>query len=677
VGLSSCQSSAGPVERDRADLTVSATVQRADQVVDLAVGTLASWTLVYHVCLVAGLEVIWAIVLEILFLTGWAALALFVRREPNEESACSTSAGVRRARSSRSRRETQLLVATVVVAGGAAITFATYVVWPVVAALWLISGLGAATLAWSRLAGGAEQHLRPRQGDGSEAAWVALTWGVVLAVLSLFILRANPDDLFYVNLAQWVVDQGTFPVRDTIFSDQVFPMTNWPPMASYDALVGTLARLLGVHAASVAYVVIPPVATFLAVLALWRLLRAWGVQPIWLALSVALTFLLLDAVPGYAAPGDLFLTRMWQGKVILLCLMVPTLLVYALRYVERPTLGRAGWLLAGGVAGIGLSTTAMFLVPLLALAGAAPLLRTRRWAALGGFAAMAAYPVAAGVFTVVTGGRSADDFESRKLYRFEPSWFGHEIFSDGLLALVGVSGVLLATVLIPNRAARLTSALLVVATGITFVPGVTHLSYDLVGLGPTLWRVSWVCSVGASVGVLGSVLATWPRARSVRVLAPLALVVALIVGGQPIWSRAAGVGLVNPPHWQRSVASVTLAEDVTAALEPGDILLAPPYLGITVAVMTTRVKTVAPRKYYMDPLSAIPEFHYTERGILMDFVNPPPGHRFDPEEVERAFEVVDVSMVCLPYAQRIRLDFLSEIGFTPDLRTNGYACVRR
>lgn len=217
---------------------------------------------------------------------------------------------------------------------------------------------------------------------------MALAWATALAVLSTFTLWPNPDDLYYVNLSQWVVDHGTFPLRDTIFSDLVFPMASWPPVASYDAMIGTLARLSGVHAASVVYLFVPPVATFLSVLALWRLLRAWQVKAVGVALSLGLVFLLFDGGPGYAAPGNLFLIRLWQGKVILLCLMVPLLLVYALRYVERPTRAHAWWLFAGGVAAVGLSTSAMFLVPLVALAGAAPLAVRRPGRALLGFAAM-------------------------------------------------------------------------------------------------------------------------------------------------------------------------------------------------------------------------------------------------------------------------------------------------
>ncbi|MBA2695848.1 MAG: hypothetical protein H0U62_08410 [Actinobacteria bacterium] len=79
----------------------------------------------------------------------------------------------------------------------------------------------------------------------------------------------------------------------------------------------------------------------------------------------------------------------------------------------------------------------------------------------------------------------------------------------------------------------------------------------------------------------------------------------------------------------------------------------------------------------MDPLRAIPEFHYAERDILMDFVDPPPEGRPDPDAVERALDIVDVTMVCLPSSERIRLGFLSGLGFTPALATRGWVCVRR
>ena len=59
----------------------------------------------------------------------------------------------------------------------------------------------------------------------------------------------------------------------------------------------------------------------------------------------------------------------------------------------------------------------------------------------------------------------------------------------------------------------------VVLVGLTFVPGFTRLTYDLVGLGPTLWRLTWVLTLGAFVGagaswVTGRLLRTRRRRRT-------------------------------------------------------------------------------------------------------------------------------------------------------------------
>ena len=82
--------------------------------------------------------------------------------------------------------------------------------------------------------------------------------------------------------------------------------------------------------------------------------------------------------------------------MILLCVLVPVLLVH-LSPVGAAERGRAlGWLFLCGAAAVALSTTAIFLVPVVAAAGAAPLVRTSRRAALAAFAALAAYPWAPG-----------------------------------------------------------------------------------------------------------------------------------------------------------------------------------------------------------------------------------------------------------------------------------------
>ncbi len=651
-----------------ASRTAAVVVRSGDRLVDAFVALLATWTLVYHLCLVLRLPVPWAVGLEL------GALALV---------GLASTAGTRGARSRPGRRppvgntpgstpgSRVPAVAALVLSAPATVLMAVDRWWPAMAVAWVLSGLAAATWAW-RSAGSLDGR-RPRTAPvDTGAALLAGAWAVGLAGLATVLRRPNPDDLYYVNLAQWVVDHGTFPVRDTIFSDLRLPMSSWPPVASYDALTGTVARLAGVPAGSVVYVVVPPVTTALAVLSLWALVRAWRVPRPGLVLSVALVFLLLDGGGGYAAPGLLFLTRLWQGKVILLCVLVPVLLVRASRFAQAPSRRGAVGLAAGGVAAVGLSTTAMFLVPLLALGAAAPLLRHPRRAGAA-FASMAAYPLLAGAVTTALGGRSADDFGQRRTYRFDPAWFGHEIFRSGTLAVVAVSAVLLGALLLPQRRDRVTVAVLTVLVGVTFLPGVTRVAYDLVGLGPTLWRVSWLVPVAALVGVL----ATLPvplRRRAGPWLLPAVVCAALAVAGTPLWSGSSGATWKSPGDWQRSERSLAVAALAVEALPGGGVVLAPEDVAITLSVLTTRVKTVAPRDYFMEYLQDDPSFHYADRLLLLRFADPggPPGAG----GVRRALDVVGVDEVCLP-ADDPGLTVVRDAGFTRSAQTAGLTCLAR
>jgi hypothetical protein len=635
---------------------------------------LASWTVVYHLSLLLGIGSTAALALEALVLVGaWWLASRF--REGDAEGA-EEHVGER----ATSRQTVALPVritlgAAVLAAAATAVSLPWLLVW----VPWLvaaIAGTWAANLSW-RAHGGAvpgdgvdqtHDDLEDRIGGA-----FALACAAVLAGFATVTLRPNPDDLFYVNLAQWVAAHGQFPLRDTLYSDLGYPMANWPPLASYDALTGALAHLAGVPAGDVVYVVVPPVATALSVLALWRLLRAWRMRHVVVALTAALLFLLVDGTVSYGTPGNLFLTRLWQGKVILLCLVVPLLLVHLLRYVEKPDRRRACWLLLGGAAAVACSTTAIFLVPVIAVAGAAPLLARRDVrSAVTGFAAVAAYPLGAGLVTLAVGGRSADDFGARRQYRFDPAWFGHEVFLTGVVAFVAVLAVLLGSLLVPQPAARLTTAVLAVSVGLVFVPGATHATYDLVGLGPTLWRLTWGCTVAALVGVLAATL--WemaPTPTLARVGAAVAAVV-LVVTGSPIWAADTSTRLVMPPHWQRGDGGRAMTAWAIKSAGPGGLVLAPDGLAITIAVTTTDVKTVAPRDYYLSYLRDEPGFQYDDRLRLVDFVNDQPWRR---EDIGPALRSLGVDVACA-YANDVRGVALLQAAGYRVARTNPiYVCT--
>ncbi len=677
-----------------------------DVALDAVLVLLASWTLTYHLCLVLGLGVPVALGVELVLLVGTTLLWRWPRPTTDPDPGPVPASPVPLAGAGRAWSRGVRTV--VVLAAVAALALATHAPWVTVWVPFLAaSGLGLVlaarsqrdrpgTLSAGTLSAGTPSAGTPSAGTpsagtpsagtagpggepaprpGREVA-VVLLWAVGLAVLSSFVLRSNPDDLYYLNLSQWTAENGTFPLRDVLFSNLALPMANWPPTASYDALVGSAAHLLRARAATVAYVVVTPLATFLSVLALWRLLRAWRIVAVAGALSVGLVFLLVDGGFSYATPGNLFLTRLWQGKVVLLCVVVPLLLAHLLAYVEAPTRRGAARLFVGGVAAVGLSTTALFLVPVIAVGGALPLLVRRRWRTGGlGLLALAAYPLGGAVATVALGGYSADQFGMRRTYRFDPSWFGHEIFVGGrlgLLAVVAVLAVLLGALLLPHPAARTTTGALVVVLAITFVPGVTEVGFGLVGLGPTLWRLSWACTVAALVGVLVVTAGARLRPGRVRVGAAVLALVLTVTGAAPIWGAGTSAGFAAPLQWKRGEATRSVTSWILASTEPGDVVLAPDAVSITVAVTTARVKTVAPRVYYLDPLRDVASFDYPARRLLSDLANQvaTPSVR----AARRALRTLEVQVVCLHALDVAGARLMRGLAWTPGLRTTSYRC---
>lgn len=640
----------------------------ADGLLDGAVVLLASWTVVYHASLLLGLRSTPALLVEagvlLVAVVAWA----FSSGSVSRASPAAASSPL------FSQPWDRTVIVTVVAAAVGAVATALDAPWTLVWPAWLVAGVAGTSCALARLRVSGP-GCDPERAPSAVESWLVVGSAVGLATFSLVIMRPNPDDLFYVNWSQWVAAHGEFPLRDTLYSDLGYPLANWPPVASYDGLVGAVAHLLGTSAGNVVYLVVPPVATTLAVLALWRLLRAWRVDHRVVALVAALAFLMVDGTESYASPGNLFATRLWQGKVILACVLVPVLLVHLLRHAERPSRARVGFLFLCGTAAVALSTTAIFVVPVVAAAGAAPLLRTSRRAALAAFAATAAYPVGAGIVTLALDGRSADDFGLRRQYRFDPSWFGHEIFLTGPMALLAVGAVLLGALLVPHPAARVTTGIAVVAVGLTFIPGFTRLTYDVVGLGPTLWRLSWAFPVAALVGTSASWLAGRIHRRRTAVAAGLAGAVFLAGFGSPIWAEDTTSSFDAPLHWQRGPASRAAADWLVRHAPPPGTVLAPDGLSITVVVTQTDVKVVAPRDYYLDYLRDDPAFHYDQRLLLSRFANADPTAATP--EVAPALDLLDVRAVCLYRDDHAGAHVLLAAGYQRGFLSGTYRCFRR
>jgi Family of unknown function (DUF6077) len=639
-----------------------------DGVLDFLVLGLAAWTVVYHVCLVLRIDAVWAGLVGVAALVPCGLLA--ARSEPAPELPPPPSTG-----GSHWLRRFAVLNVAAGIAAAALFAF-TDAPWRAVWFLWALAAGAAVLLTILRPTGWpAAEPTRESPREAWLTTAVALAWAGVLGVVALFLVRGSEDDTYYVHLSSWIADHGSFPLRDTIFSDEVFPAIIYPPLSSVEAAVGTIARFSGVEAPDVVYYFVAPLVSVLGVLAVWRLYRTWRVPLVAVALSVAMIFLLLDS-PEHRALGNTLLTRTWHGKVALAAVLVPLLFVLLQQYVEQPTRRRVVLLAAAGASSVGLSSTAVFLVPVVAAGCTVAIARTAPRRAAVALAAVAAYPIGAGIVASAVGGRTAETNPFA-----QPDNLLHFVLADGVLALVAVAAILFAPVLIPQAcSARMTAATVLLVT-VLFAPPITRAVYEVTGLGRVLWRLTWAIPTAALIGVLAVGLAARFRSPVLRTVPVVVLCGAFIVWGTPSWSTE--VHLATRPAWKRPPGTVSEARWILTLARPGDVVLAPTKTSQTIATMSGDVYTVAPRVFYAIALRDTPGGHARQRVLLGAFADDGlegivPRTKRPPEaaEVVEALGLVDVDLACVVDDPDTRA-VLGEAGYAPVGTDRGLVCARR
>jgi hypothetical protein len=204
------------------------------------------------------------------------------------------------------------------------------------------------------------------------------------------------------------------------------------------------------------------------------------------------------------------------------------------------------------------------------------------------------------------------------------------------------------------------------------------------GLGPTLWRLTWGCTIGALVGV-GAVRA-WVAVRR-RWSRPLVAVVAVAgctayaFTAPPTLAHDTNTTFAAPLHWQRSQRSQEAVDWMLRTLPAGSVVLGSDTISITVAVTTTRLKSVAPRDYFMTRLAGQPGFDIGSRLLLVRLANPtdrPAGWPLPTRPaVREALDRVGVRAACLDPTQRRAVSLLEGSGLRPAASVGGYQCLVR
>lgn len=490
----------------------------------------------------------------------------------------------------------------------------------------------------------------PRAADGV-AAVVALGFGV----LSLVMVRPDLDDASYMVRARWIQDHAILAPGDVIFSDGRWGglVGQTPYLASFEAMLGMAARTVGVPVGTLTYLVFLPVAAVASVWALWTLLRAWRVRRPLPALLLACVFLLWGGA-NHASWGNLGPGRLWQGKIVLLAVVVPLTLAWSARYwATRGARRTAALVLVGAaaVAGVGLSPAGVFVVPGLVAVGAVLGLVTRRvLPAVLLVAVGAAYPLGAGLVTRFLGNLSdsttpiasvGSPVWQRTLGTGLPAWVA---FAAGAVALLGLVPALARTY---GRIGALTAAAAVLAGALITVPPVWDAAVRVMGTDAIAWRLAWIVPVPALVGMLASPMRRGPRA--VGLVGGLVAAVLLVVGGVPVWSASNVVPatVVRSPVWKQPPNDLATARWIVAH-PPEGRYAAPQWVGVGVGTSTSALSPVGSRPDYLASYADLPEAQVPDRQAVQNWVDGI-ASADDLARVPAALDSLDVGMVCGPH----------------------------
>jgi hypothetical protein len=505
-------------------------------------------------------------------------------------------------------------------------------------------------------------------------AFAALT-ALGVGVFSLFVHYSDPDDVFYVNRVAAVANLGKIPVRDVLLSNQIYRATGGTgsPVDTWDPFQGAIARVIGLHPATMAYEIATPVMSFFAVWALWRLIRCWAPRRAVVCFVVGLVFLFMDAGPQLTF-GSFFITRIWEGKVTFVSWLVPLVMVYLTQWIREPS-RRYGLLIAAcGITGVGLTSTGTFDLPLLMLVGLLPLLVLRRW--------VDTVPlVFAGAFALIAGEIGAHFAPASVIQQINlrsPQQTFADVLGFGTVAAIAAIAIWVSPWLTRDRSSALLSASAALVAVAVFAPGFLHELHHVVSVGGVLRRLLFVIPVPALVGLLAAVAPPrWPilRAQYGWVVIPVLLLGVMIHNGTPLTSF--GVATVDAtPSWKIPEVPQRQADAILGQVKTGRVLAPADAMG-AIAIMTSDVKTVNPRGLYTRMIPQ-PKHVLGYRFLLTKFATGGLSSIPSPGDVGLSLKQLRVGWVCLPEGNVDELALVQGLGYVQrPFTAEGLTCAYR
>jgi hypothetical protein len=651
----------------------------------LALG-FALWTICCH-AVVAGngtlrhLLPLYAATVGLALVVAW----LWRRRGPRPAAPFAVTAGETAAR----RRALRILQGTGLALGVAGALVLRGAVRMVALWWWVGLLLGVAAVAFLIMGTSTPRAEPPRRSRLLELGLWAIA--VVCVAITLTSHRPDIDDAFYVNVAVTAAD---FPDRALLSGDSLHGSPELPlhqpthRIQTYELWNGALSYLTNTPAIQCFHWISASIAALFVPLAFARLFRL--LTPRFWLWSTAVVVLVLVATGETArCYGNVAFVRMWHGKGIYLCVFMPLVYTYAVRFALYPSSRRWLLLAAAQIAALGCSSSAVWGAPAGALAAMCCVLRPDRAGlrklALGALAS--AYVLAIGWLLK---GEVREVLEA--LIPPEQPDF---LFASSLTSVLGWSHLRVFAI------ASVASAWAVCQRGIAqrfaiAVPlavWVVLLNPYWAGwvvenvTGPSHWRSLWALPVP----ILMTLVLTAPlrldgrkalyvagRVGFVLAVAAFALWVpnsSTLTGTNGSIVRLNGIGLkvaATPYYW---------AQAVNESVPAGSFVVAPPDISAWIPTFHHHAYPLTVRSMYLRPHRAsLGAQNVRERRVMTTYAGGGARSKMAAQTFRAGLDRFDVKAVCLrisPHVAQPRA-ILRRAGFRQTLQGEGYEIwVRR
>ncbi|WP_433131740.1 DUF6077 domain-containing protein [Micromonospora sp. CA-240977] len=553
-------------------------------------------------------------------------------------------------------------VAAAVAAASAGVAGAKVTLWwwiPAVAGLLAaIGGMLLVRQIWLR--GPASTTVAPAP-TAAQSVY-ALVVSALVGISSFFMARNTPDDVYYVGKSVWVAERDLIPINDFLFSENVLPaMGSQPPIPSIEVFDGAFANVVGIHASSALWYVLLPIMGMLAALALWRLTHRWAPRRPVLAFGVAIAYLYLVA-GGDAALGTFHLLRLHEGKGMFVSAVIPLMWLYLTEWFDNRSRRSLVLIVALSITAIGLTNTAAIILPMLVGAAGFAMLLVGRWkdAVIAAVAALA-YPIGSLVVSrLLLGGMTAAGADDAF---FDAAYTYRRTLLFGVVGVISGLALWCGPLLARRRTPALLSAGATLALSVMFVPGVLEVMSALSGISVVLWRVPWLLALPTLIGLLSTVRVPTPRPALYRTAAggiAVLLVASFALFATPMWSPKSWVEVQERPTWKLPQQRQAIAFWIKGLDRPQGMLLAPKTIMRTLPVVTSEVRVVLPRDFYLVEYDLNSQFA-KDRLLLSEFADGTTSP--SPTELTPALDRLDVGTICVYNGNHYARDTAPQLGY--------------